>query len=681
MVAGIMPEDISEVTENALITTQLDESVQEFPDANTGAGMQRMSFGMRTLFERKSLLGLRGTYRRLILQYSWYYHEDNTMFRSIISGLSKRVQSLPYEIKAPEEDGRRWDDMLRYANFSTWEEFVGQLINNYSISDTGAFIEIIAPGDPRSEPTGPATGIAILDSRNCWPTGDPMFPAIYTNNKGVQHLLHRSRVVQFMEMGDSNDNLPGFGDSAMGRCITPAFREILMAQFMRASLDDMPAPGFALAKNLTEDQVNAQIDAMKTKRENDQDMLGRIVFLFGADTSEMAALEFIQFAKEFTGFDPDKLSAMNAKYMAAGVGVDIQDFWELSGRAMGTATQSEVLDQKSKGRALGRLIKGIERTINDVLPDDVEFSIKYRNEEEDLERAQTAQAWATAIQMLEALTTIDERRIIATNQIPALKDAVTDDAGNIIRYDDADPKTPEQAAAQHPLEAETDITEEETPDENLIVGEEKDYRRTAASFKRAFNEVVKFMKSGLFTAGSANVVILNELRKKGETAYIDGLKRAGAKKPVFDDRGQRELSQWLSRQRPLVTGFVTDVESGKFSDKELTNRGLQWANGSLIDMMYKGMEANKRKKWRWVTNFFKENCVTCLALHGQVHQFKTYSSRNLLPKSIRLVCHGFNCGCKLVEDDGPVKGRIAAVRFVRRALNLQKIKAIEVHLN
>ena len=146
----------------------------------------------------------------------------------------------------------------------------------------------------------------------------------------------------FVDMEDENEDLLGWGDSALSRCITPIFREILMAQYMRASLDDMPAPGFVVAKNLTEQVVMNQLGKMKEKRENDQDMLGRLVFLFGTATEQVPSLEFIQFAKEFTGFDPDKLANMNAKYMAGGIGLDVQDFWELTGIGLGTATQSEI---------------------------------------------------------------------------------------------------------------------------------------------------------------------------------------------------------------------------------------------------------------------------------------------------------------------------------------------------
>jgi len=664
-----MTEDISEISENLLIKQQLDETVQKFPDAVSGNGYYNsLGFGSSNLFERKSLLGIRGSFQRLRSQYAWYHHEDNSMFRGIISGLTKRLQSLPYEIKSPEEDNSKWDDLIRFANFDNWENFISQFIINYSIYDTGAFVEIIAPGNPQKEPTGAATGIAVLDSRRCYPTGDPMYPVIYMSADGKQHIMHRSRIVQFLDMTERNEDLPGWGDSALSRCITPVFREILMAQYMRASLDDMPAPGFAIARNLTEQQVIQQMSKMNDRQDNDQDMLGRLVFFFGTNTDIEVSIDFVQFQKEFSGFDPDKLAAMNAKYMASGVGVDLQDFWELSGKGIGTATQSQVLAEKSKGRALGRLIKGIERMINDVFPDDVEFLFKYRNEEEDLERAQTAQAWATAIQMLEPYTTKDEQRIIATNQIPALKDAVTDDNGNIIRWEDTDPQSIEQATEQTLLPA-TQATEQ-APDDNMVVGVEKDYRITASNFKRAFADVIQFIKSGAFSPAMASITLLEQLKRDGEAAYLDGLKRAGIKKPELGESGQTALSQWLSKQQPLVRSFVMDVGSGKYTDKELSNKGLQWSNGSLSDMLYKGMvDAAPRKLWRWVINPLKEHCVTCLRLNGQVHTMKAYADRGLLPNSVRLVCHGDFCGCKLVPDDGPARGRLASVRYVRRAFS------------
>lgn len=662
--------DNSEAEETALIQAQLDETVQVFPDARTNKG-GTLGWGVRDLFVRTSLLKSRGTHERLRLQRAWYYHEDNSMYRDVIAGLTKRLQSLPYEIKSPDHYGDMWDDFVRYANFKNWEAFLSKLIVAYSIFDIGAFVEIIAPGNPLKAPTGAATGIAILDSRRCFMTGDPMFPVVYVAADGAQHLMHRARVIQFVDMEEQDEELPGWGDSSLSRCITPIFREVLAAQFMRASLDDMPAPGFVVAKNLSEDMFNEQIARMKEKRENDQDMLGRLVFFWGADTSQVPNLEFMQFQKEFTGFDPDKLANMNAKYMAAGVGVDLNDFWELTSGNIGSATQSQIMAEKSKGRALGRLIKGIERMINDVFPDDVEFAFKYRNEEEDLERANTANAWATTLVTLQGIIPDEALAIIAANNIDAVKDAITDADGNIIRFDDADPQTEEQASTVDEILG-GDTTEDETlPDGNFDAPIEKDFRRTAKRFRDTFNEVVKFLNDGVISPGGARLRLLGDLEDGGRFAYLDGLKRAGKKSPEFDEQGKKELASWLSKQRGFVSGFVSNVVDGKFTDKQLTQKGLQWTNGSLTDMLYKGMANGAPVKlWRWQVNPSKEHCVTCLRLNGQVHQMKTYANKGLLPNSVRLVCHGDNCGCRLIASDGPPRGKLGAVRFVRRSLSV-----------
>lgn len=654
-----------ELQEAAIIKQQLNQSIQEFPDATKqGGGLS--SWYSQEVFKRVALLPARGSYGRLEWERRWYYHEDNSMFRDIISGLIKRIQSMPYEVKSDADYGERWDLFLRHANFKDWETFISQLVLNYSIYDIGAFIEIIAPGNPKKPPTGAATGMAVLDSRRCTLTGDPLFPVIYTAANGKMNLMHTTRVIQIVDTEEKNDEQPGWGDSALSRCITAIYREILAAAYMRASLDDMPAPGFAIAKNLTEKQVMQQIVKMQEKRENDKDMLGRIVFLYGADTSQVPNLEFQQFQKEFTGFEPDKVSSMNAKYMAAGVGVDLQDFWELTGKGIGTATQSEILAQKSKGRALGRLLKAIERAINDIFPVDVEFTFLYRNEEEDLQLAQTAQTWVTAIEQMTTISA-DERRIMYANQIPAVADAITDKNGTVIRWDDADPKTEEQADPVDeilPAPGETQPVEE-APDANLATPEQKDYRRTRRNFIDTFNLAVKFLQQGDIGVGNAVVLIMDELQQGGREAMLDGMKRAGRRRPAIDDSMERELASWLARQRPLVRRFIGDVQNDKFSDKEITRKGLVWANSSLEEMLYRGMIAGKpRKLWKWRINASKENCRTCLGMNGQVHLMQSYIKSGLVPKSSILVCGGFECGCRLsaVPPGTKAKGRLSAVK-------------------
>ncbi|MHC4648008.1 MAG: hypothetical protein ACYTBJ_21320, partial [Planctomycetota bacterium] len=399
------------------------------------------------------------------------------------------------------------------------------------------------------------------------------------------------------------------------------------------------------------------------------------------------------------------------------------------------------------------------------------------------ERAQTAQAWANTLVTLESVLSPDEKRIVAANNIDAVKDAITDDNGSILRWDDVDPQSMQQASASNdiirlmnqtedanqetdnvqPASGESvvtlnklvidqmnramidvftaarmlgnknpaeelrgmfwvgnqlvpqeqlqniwkygtliapsttnadlivetepevldtdetdsvappappppdtpamDTTEDETPDENFDAPVEKDYRRTAKRFRETFNEVIKLMREGITSPASVRIILLDELRRGGRFAYLDGLKRAGKRRPSFDDKGETALAKWLNEQRPLVSSFVTSIMEDKFTDKQLAQKGLQWTNGSLSEMLYKGMfDGQPKKLWKWVIDPRKEHCLTCLRLNGQVHRMKVYVERRLLPQSPRLLCTGQFCGCKLKATTEKARGRLAGIK-------------------
>jgi hypothetical protein len=92
------------------------------------------------------------------------------------------------------------------------------------------------------------------------------------------------------------------------RCISPINREVLLAQYEEASLDDMPAPGFAIMKNINENRMVDSVAQMKERRARDDDVFGRWVLLYGLAADQPSEIVVTQFQKEFGGFDPDKIS-------------------------------------------------------------------------------------------------------------------------------------------------------------------------------------------------------------------------------------------------------------------------------------------------------------------------------------------------------------------------------------
>jgi hypothetical protein len=133
---------------------------------------------------RGPLLTSIGNRQRLRQLYQFWHHDYNTLFVSAVAGLGKKIISTPWEIKGDKEQANYFQRVLMQADFGNWSRFISKTVGNYSRYDIGAFIEFIGPGKPDGPITGPITGMSILDTMRCWPTGDIEFPCLYYDRKG-----------------------------------------------------------------------------------------------------------------------------------------------------------------------------------------------------------------------------------------------------------------------------------------------------------------------------------------------------------------------------------------------------------------------------------------------------------------------------------------------------------------
>lgn len=634
----------------------IEETVQTVPDARkNGIGS---SFA-RSLFSvtqgREALLPPWGTWRRLDSLRLYWYHDYNNVFKSAIGGLAKRVESTPWEIKADDAIGDYFQNILLQADFSSWEQFVSKLITDFSRYDTGAFVEIIAPGDPTLPPTGAITGVAILDPMRCIPTGDPTYPVIYESYSGGQHLLHRTRVIQFVDMPDSTTDIYGYGMCALSRVIATVKREILMGQYIETQLDDQPPPGVVVFNNVSDAEMQDAIASRDNRNNTDAgNEWGRTIQLFGIDGEKPMSVDYATYSSAPQNFDYDKYKNINVREIALGIGVDIQDIWELSSGGLGTGTQSKVLAQKSRGKALGRILKGIERVINQLLPEGATFEFKYADADEDAERAEIANNWSNTVTLLSDVLTPDEQRELLANQVEPIRDAITDEDGTIRRFNDND---------RHSQTLPNDPTLPQEEETNLTT-DTKEINSTRANFARDFREVVDFLQDGAVSKAGARTGLRAVLTRYGRMAISDGMEFAGGDGSDIGQAGERAMRVWRARQTNFVYKFINEADG--LTPAEITRRVQLWINMSIDPLFYKGMELQApRQMYQWVVNPAKEHCVTCLKLNGQVHMLSSYARMGLLPKSRALVCGGWQCGCTLRATDQPARGRLRGVRFVR----------------
>jgi hypothetical protein len=651
-----------------LIQRALDQSVQKKPNLLKGETGQNALWWSE--YGRGPLLPPEGTREREWTLHQFATHDYNTLFKSGVATTTKRVVSTPWEIDGAVKEAELYQDVLWNACFGEgWETFVSKVVKDYTRYDNGAFVELIGAGNPAEILTGPLTQINVLDSLRCYPTGDPTYPVIYMDIDSELHVLHFSRVVRLLDMPETLENsYRQYGECALSRCIAPVQRDILMNRYVELRLDDNPPPGLMLFQNIKDKQLQAAFEQLDRDRQTDfGSTWGNVLRLYGMQTDQPISVESIPYNVTPEKFDYVAYKELNVKEIALGLGVDIQDLWELTGNGLGTATQSEVLHQKSKGQLLGTLYKSLERLLNQVLPEGLNFEFQYRDPEEDQQEADKASTWANIILTLEGKLTPDEQRRLLANQVEAVRDVITDESGRIVRLDDSDPETPEQM--QPPQLA----APEQMPTQDVVIDDTEEAQKalsaTQRTFKQRFIELAMQVQNNVISKAVLRPALRLALLEAGADALRDGLADGGAPMPQLDDEARQALSVWRAEQSPFISKFVKELFDTPFTFDALQRRAEMWVNKSVNPIYYRGLElANRNQRFMWVVNPVKEHCKTCLKLNGQIHRMKDYRRTGLLPQSSKLICGGYRCGCALLPTDQPARGRLRAVRFVRRML-------------
>lgn len=639
-----------------MLEQNLKNSVIEHPTLNQG----RLRLGVN---KRGPLLPAWGSRERERILREYYHHDYNTLFRGAIAALIKRVQSTPWEVKAPEGDGDRWQQLLMTADFGDWDRFIAKIITDYSRHDQGTFIELIGPGSALEAPLGAVTGLAVLDSVRCYPTGAPNYPVLYYDLNGKIHALHRGRVVQFLDTPDSDESTPGYGDCALSRAIAPVRRQILIGRYIEQALDDEPPPGITVFGNLGRDQVDQAIETMHNERQRDtRGEWGRMLRLYGLRAEDKPTVDSFTFTKPPEKFDFEQYTNLDAREIALSIGIDIQDIWgELSGTGLGSKGQSEILAQKSRGKGFGRILKGLERLINRALPEDVEFKWKYEDPQEDMEQAQILQATASSVQVLGSTLSPEEARSLLANTSQAVRDVLVDETGKVRRRGDTDPKAEDQ---QIKPDINSDAPAPQQPaDDTTLQNVTKDFNGTSEQFVQAFIGTINQVGDDAVSAAVARALLRDQLWQYGMMAYEDGLREGGVD-PVDADaeelaRRRRIVATWNASQTGYIDSFVDDILRVGLSPDEVRRRAGLWISKSLRSIYFAGLEdANGQQMYQWRLGMTEKHCRTCLTLNGQVHPMKKYVKAGLLPGSSALECNGYECDCKLVKVAGRERGRM-----------------------
>jgi hypothetical protein len=317
-------------------------------------------------------------------EFTW--QTGNDILQGAVSTMVKKIKATGWFLEGGQRIVNRYQPVLAEAEFGQgWGELLSKTLIDYSTQDKGAFWELIGEGDPLGPIKGQVLGVAHLDSGLCQLT------VIFFNSKDNKpHKLHATRVAHIVDMPSPIEAYFGTGFCAVSRVISSSQVLLKLQKYKNEKLSDLPPAGILVMNNILPQRWDdARSDYRQERRRRGQELWTNVMTLFGLDPAQPTTLDFTSFADLPEHFNERDSLDLYINVLALAFGVDVREFWPLSGGSLGTATETMVMHQKAKGKGPGEIYTSLERVINwKILPPTVTFGFDFKDDDEDRQRAE-----------------------------------------------------------------------------------------------------------------------------------------------------------------------------------------------------------------------------------------------------------------------------------------------------
>lgn len=399
------------------------------------------------------------------------FHE--AMWASAIGIAITQMASLAWEVSsAVTLRARNAHEILLMADGSRvgWVGFISKHLRDYLLTDNGAFVEIVRM---TKHPKSPVVGIRHLDSKRCTRTGDMEIPVLYRDKLGKEHEMRAHQVFAISDMQDPGDTYFGTGFCAASRAYPAIYKLMTLETYVSEKLSGRRPLAVYIVNGLLTGQIEGAITAAKETQvgKGFGSFMGAV--MIGIPAQEQPGLVTIPLAELPDGFERKQEFDLGVLTYADAIGLDPQDLQPLSGQPMGTGAQSQVLDDKSRGKGLSAWRQQITQMFNEfVMPRNVKFAFIERDYRDQEKRAAVSKARADVSKArIEAGITLPEQEmqmLVDQDELPrSFLVKGSQDRGD--RLSDDEPTSLEQPVpAAEPPEQFTAPGEEQPQEETSI---------------------------------------------------------------------------------------------------------------------------------------------------------------------------------------------------------------------
>lgn len=307
------------------------------------------------------------TFERDAVLRATLYRED--MWASSIGIACTKMSSQAWEVESEIDlRTRRAQDLMTQAGMNKgWVNFITKHLQDYLLTDNGAFVEIVRA---TTSLNSQIIGLIPLDSLRCQRTGDPDIPVIYRDLKGRLHEMQSWQVIDLVDMPDPGEAWFGTGHCAASRAYHAIHREAAISNFIDEKVSGRRILSMYFVNAMNQTQINNAISSVhgQADAKGVVSYMGAVIVpVPGEKAPEVTAIPFAEIPY---GINRKEEHDINLLVYADAIGLDIQDLQPLTGQSMGTGAQSQVLDDKAKGKGLAAWRQAWTHAITwNVLPD------------------------------------------------------------------------------------------------------------------------------------------------------------------------------------------------------------------------------------------------------------------------------------------------------------------------
>lgn len=332
-------------------------------------------------------------------EYLSNFWKTEPMLAGAVYSMSAKMGALSWSLTGVAEDAKKYATMLSQAAYSfdgyDWGGFISATAEDFYTLDRGNWWEVARSGNYMY---GPPVALGHIDGLSCWPTGDVKYPVYYQSNVTGQQIKFRpGEYIHFASMPSPREEYYGLGFCAVSRALRAAKLLTGLRDYDEEKLANLPPEGVAAVTGLTMTEFKNAIKLWQSeRRKNNSLTFPQVLWLVGSTPQTKVGLDMIGFSQLPESFERKDVVTQYINTLALDFGVDVREFWPVTGSSLGTASESEIQHMKAKGKGPGEFISIVERQLNAEFPETVHFGFDTQDIGEDKIAAEVAKMWIDA---------------------------------------------------------------------------------------------------------------------------------------------------------------------------------------------------------------------------------------------------------------------------------------------